>query len=336
MRMGQGDCTVIKTPSGKVYMIDLGTSEGEPYPGDLDSIYSPRTFFGDTKLFGTYKTLNGLILTHADKDHYNGVGFLHLLGIKIEKVYHSDFFTSYDTGSSFDGSSVGKSYLYIELMCTHKTGAKKGEPDYPNIRGVTYTGDDKVFTNAVARAAATRDAAMETEFGATDDIPYLEEMVARGDRFMVPWLEWAYCGCQDPTTSGPGNKQAIVIDPAKTPTGTNLESATLRALVEPYPQVVAGTPEAWGFTRSTRTFTLDYSTTRASGSHRFKAGSLTEITAPALVYRGRRRRVSERVRRPEADPQQRPTAGGVARLHKAAVGLRGLAHDGQPEPRARL
>jgi endoglycosylceramidase len=178
------------------------------------------------------------------------------------------------------------------LTSVHDRRAGFSFHDYCLTEGTTgpsatcTASDDKVFTNAVARSAATRDAVMETEFGATDDIPYLEEMVARGDRFMVPWLEWAYCGCQDPTTSGPGNKQAIVIDPAKPPTGTNLETATLRALVEPYPQVVAGTPEAWSFMRSTRTFKLDYSTTRAGGSHRFKAGSLTDITAPALVYGG--------------------------------------------------
>jgi endoglycosylceramidase len=146
--------------------------------------------------------------------------------------------------------------------------------------------DNQVFANAVARAASTRDALMETEFGSTTNVGYLDEMVARADRFMVPWLEWAYCGCQDPTTSGPGNAQAIVIDPAKPPTGSNLEIATLRALVEPYPQVVAGTPSSWAFDRPTRTFSLRYSTTRPGGSHRFKAGSLTEIAAPALVYGG--------------------------------------------------
>ena len=147
MRMGQGDCTVIKTPSGKVYMIDLGSSEGEPYPSDPDSIYSPQLFFEDPKLFGTYKTLNGLILTHADKDHYNGVGLLHKMGLSIDKVYHSDFFTSYNKGSSLGGSGGGESYGYIALMCKYTTGTKKGETDYTNIRGVTYTDDDKKFTN---------------------------------------------------------------------------------------------------------------------------------------------------------------------------------------------
>jgi endoglycosylceramidase len=147
--------------------------------------------------------------------------------------------------------------------------------------------DDSVFTHAVAHSAQTHDAVMETEFGATDDIPYLDEMVARADRFMVPWLEWAYCGCSDPTTSGPGAKQAIVIDPSKPPVGSNLELSTLRALVEPYPQVIAGTPRAWSFARASRTFRLRYSTVRAGGRSRFRSGAVTKIAAPGLVYGGR-------------------------------------------------
>ncbi|HUO70388.1 MAG TPA: hypothetical protein VMU39_06395, partial [Solirubrobacteraceae bacterium] len=60
---------------------------------------------------------------------------------------------------------------------------------------------------------------------------FLEGELARADRFMVPWLEWAYCGCEDPTTTGPGTKQAILIDPSKPPRGSNLVRATLGALV---------------------------------------------------------------------------------------------------------
>ena len=147
--------------------------------------------------------------------------------------------------------------------------------------------DNRVFRNAVARANGAGDALLETEFGATNEAGFLEGLVARADRFMVPWLEWAYCGCQDPTTSGPGTVQAIVIDPSKPPAGSNLVMTTLRALVEPYPQVVAGTPTAWSFKRSTRTFTLSYSTTRVAKHERFDAGAVTEIATPALVYGGR-------------------------------------------------
>jgi endoglycosylceramidase len=144
--------------------------------------------------------------------------------------------------------------------------------------------DDTVFSHAVTRATSTGDAVLETEFGATNNVPYLEQMVARGDSDMVPWLEWAYCGCGDPTTSGPGNVQAIVIDPAKPPTGANLLLPTLRALVEPYPQAIAGTPVSWGFDRSTDTFSLEYKTARAAGSGSFAPFAESDVVVPALVY----------------------------------------------------
>ena len=146
------------------------------------------------------------------------------------------------------------------------------------------TFDNLVFSNAISHVASTDQALVETEFGATDDTPYLTDMVARADRDMVPWFEWAYCGCNDPTTTGPGDKQAIVRDPSKPPTGANLVTGTLGALVEPYPQLIAGTPLGWGYDPSTKTFHLSYTTARVSGAGRFPAWSVTEVAAPALVY----------------------------------------------------
>jgi endoglycosylceramidase len=145
--------------------------------------------------------------------------------------------------------------------------------------------------DAVARVASTRDALLMTEFGATENQQILATAIRRADQSMVPWLEWAYCGCSDPTTSGPGAQQAIVLDPAKPPRGANLNLPTLRTLVEPYPQVIAGTPLSWGFAPSSRTFTLRYSTARADRHGRFAAGSVSEIATPALVYGGRYRAV---------------------------------------------
>jgi endoglycosylceramidase len=149
------------------------------------------------------------------------------------------------------------------------------------------TFDQMVSANALARVAKTGDALMETEFGATQDSQVLEPAVERDDQEMIPWLEWAFCGCNDPTTSGPGAEQAIVIDPAKPASGSNLVLPTLRILVEPYPQLVAGTPTSWGFDRAARTFSLRYSTSRATGRGRFGRGSITEIATPAFVYGGR-------------------------------------------------
>jgi endoglycosylceramidase len=145
------------------------------------------------------------------------------------------------------------------------------------------TSDDSVFANADKRAAATGDALLLTEFGATDNADTLGKMVARADRNMVGWQEWHYCGCSDPTTSGPGDTQAIVLDPSKPPTGSNLKAAKLAILSRPYPQAVAGTPESFGFDPNAHRFDLRYRTARAGGGG-LASGALTEIALPARQY----------------------------------------------------
>jgi endoglycosylceramidase len=132
--------------------------------------------------------------------------------------------------------------------------------------------DDLVFQHAVDRVASTREALLLTEFGATEAKSVLTPMVQRADRTMVSWTEWHYCGCDDPTTSGPGAKQAIVLDPARPPAGDNLKTVTLDQLVRPYPQVVAGTPESWSYKDGT--FTARWLAGRGS----------SEIVLPGRVY----------------------------------------------------
>jgi endoglycosylceramidase len=144
----------------------------------------------------------------------------------------------------------------------------------------------KTVGNAVSYVRRTGAAAIMTEFGATNSATDLRSMLSLADSNMMPWLEWAYCGCGDPTTSGPGTTQAIVIDPHKPPTPSNRESGTLHALVEPYPQVIAGTPLDWVYNRATRTLTVRFTTLRAAGRHRFRSYSATEIATPSLVYGG--------------------------------------------------
>jgi endoglycosylceramidase len=155
-----------------------------------------------------------------------------------------------------------------------------GQPDSTACE----TLDDLVFKNALAHVASTHDALLMTEFGATQSVGYLEDMVTRADENMVPWMEWAYCGCNDPTTQGPGDTQAIVKNTALPPTGSNLVTTTLDALVEPYPQLIAGTPVSWGYDRSTRTFSLRFTTARAGGGRAFGRGAVSVVAAPALDY----------------------------------------------------
>ena len=137
-----------------------------------------------------------------------------------------------------------------------------------------------VLGNAVGHVRQTGDALLMTEFG-DPSYSLIAAMVERADQNMIPWIEWAFCPCHDPT--GMASQSAVVEDPAAPPTGSNLNLAGLRLVVEPYPQVIAGTPVSWGFDRPSRTFQLSYTTARVNGG-RFGGGAVTEVALPPLVY----------------------------------------------------
>jgi endoglycosylceramidase len=119
-----------------------------------------------------------------------------------------------------------------------------------------------------------------TEFAATTDLPNITEMVGLADTYRLGWLEWAYTG-NDKTSASPDG-QALVLDPSQAPTGANVLTDKLKALAEPYPQVVAGTPTAWSFRDGV--FRLSYATTRADGSGSFGAGAQTQVAVPAIEF----------------------------------------------------
>jgi hypothetical protein len=117
-----------------------------------------------------------------------------------------------------------------------------------------------------------------TEFGDTEDTEIHQRMADLADEFMVGWTHWAYIG----SAGGP-----LIEDPAKPPAGDNVKQGMLAVLVRPYPQVVAGTPERWGFDREARRFTLAYTTRLPDG--RPARGRRSEVFVPRLHY-GRRYR----------------------------------------------
>jgi endoglycosylceramidase len=146
-------------------------------------------------------------------------------------------------------------------------------------------GERGAFANAVKRSRATGDGLMLTEFGATNDEAANTRVASEADDALMPWIEWAYCACGDPTTSAnPPSEEAVVVDPKRAPRGSNVVAPTLRALERPYPQVVAGTPRQFGFDPGSGVFKLRYSTVRPSRHGRFRAGSCTQVFVPALQY----------------------------------------------------
>lgn len=146
------------------------------------------------------------------------------------------------------------------------------------------TTEDRVFDLAEAHSAATGDALLLTEFGATDDLPTIERVADAADRSMVGWQQWAYWN-RDPSSQPAATADhGIVVDPTKPPEGTNVKAEKLAASSRPYPQVVAGTPERWSFDTSARRFELDYAAELPDG--RPAAGLETEVFVPSHHYPG--------------------------------------------------
>ncbi|MGN6161386.1 MAG: cellulase family glycosylhydrolase [Marmoricola sp.] len=140
--------------------------------------------------------------------------------------------------------------------------------------------DGLTWANAHRFSTAHQVPAMLTEFGATNDSANLTEVEDYADQNMTSWLEWAYTG--NDITSSSSSGQALVYDPAKPPTGSNVNTAKLQVLARPYPQAVAGTPTSWSF--SGGVFKLTFTTQRVDGTGSFGPGSATQISTPAVAF----------------------------------------------------
>lgn len=93
--MGQGDCSLIRCPDGKIVMIDCGNN-GIDFQDDFKAIVADQV--RDPGWAGNEGKIDALILTHKDADHYNQVGWI--LGdsilkdkkyepLTIDKIYFS-------------------------------------------------------------------------------------------------------------------------------------------------------------------------------------------------------------------------------------------------------
>ena len=160
--------------------------------------------------------------------------------------------------------------------------ATLGTPETPPTRELCNAGvEDRVMANALSQANASGDALMLTEFGATSDASEYQAMLTLADQNAMPWLEWAYCACGDPT--GSGQAESLIYDPTKPPTGSNVNTTRLGELDEPHPTLVAGTPGAFHFDSTTNVFTFSYSANQVNGRP-LKSGQATRIWVGALHY----------------------------------------------------
>jgi endoglycosylceramidase len=150
-------------------------------------------------------------------------------------------------------------------------GAGSGDVLSFHSYAIDQAGEQAVVDHAVAAATRDQRPLVETEFGATLDVPTLQRLTAQADRGIVSWMFWAYD--EDIMPRG--------AEPAGLDTVRSVEAFT--ALTRPYPLALTGTPTLTRFDPATRTYDLAYRTTGPDG-RRYPRGLESLVSVPRLQY----------------------------------------------------
>jgi endoglycosylceramidase len=126
-----------------------------------------------------------------------------------------------------------------------------------------------VIAKAVKWSHTTGGALLNTEWGAVRDATDIERQADELDAGLVPWIFWSM--------------GEVVNNLELPPTGSNLTTSTVDALVQPYPLAVAGTPKRLTYTPADGTLSFRWSTSKPGGGS-YAAGTTTELVAPSTVY----------------------------------------------------
>ena len=233
----------------------------EPWPGTLGELCATPLIgcpaFDPGKLTAFYKRVDAAI---------RAVDTTHTTYVEPNPLFTQSGTTALGpigdprTGFSYHVYCSTESFFQTETLC-------------PQLDDLTVSAANRYATSHLMPP-------LLTEFGATMDLSNITEMVGLADKYRTGWREWAYSG-NDITSSSPDG-QALVLDPSRPPTGDNVLTDKLKALAEPYPQVVAGTPGSWSYQDGV--FRLTFSTARAAGSGSFGAGAQTEVAVPAVQF----------------------------------------------------
>lgn len=141
---------------------------------------------------------------------------------------------------------------------------------------------DIQYANGDGVAARNDEAVLNTEFGATDDLPLLRTYLEALERRMIGWQQWSYWNT-DPCCERP--IEGIIRDPRRPPADDNVKPHKLELSARPHPAAISGTPTGWRFDLAGKRFELSYTTLRpGSATRRFVSDSLSIITVPRLHY----------------------------------------------------
>jgi beta-lactamase superfamily II metal-dependent hydrolase len=86
IQVGQGDCIVVSTPAARVLVFDCGSTGTDGEAGFTQRV---RSALRGPKFLRGAPTIDALILTHPDRDHYNKLEDMFGADFTVQSCYHS-------------------------------------------------------------------------------------------------------------------------------------------------------------------------------------------------------------------------------------------------------
>ncbi len=136
----------------------------------------------------------------------------------------------------------------------------------------TPAAEPQVLRNAVAWSRSTGGALLNTEWGATTSVPAILRQAGELDGALLPWIFWSLT-------------PYLVRHLTAAPSGANLDTAALGALVQPSAVAVAGTPTRFAYQPSTRVLSASWRSSRPGGGT-YAPGVVSTFDLPRAVYPG--------------------------------------------------
>lgn len=239
----------------------------EPYPGSGYASpcgdYDPCPAFEQTQLYSFYsKVIAGL---RSVGDHH--MIFPEGIAQNAQAVPSLPAFSDYETGFNWH-------YYCTESQVIPDAGGVVTSQFCPAT-------DATAHANILKYADALGVPWLVSEFGGNDaDAEYADEVDWMDSNFLS-WMEWMYYQALTDPANIPG--QGLLTVDALGGSESNANQNKLNALVVPYAEAIAGTPESYNFDRSTGTMTLTYLAQAVPGA-RLARHALTRIFIPTRQY----------------------------------------------------
>lgn len=147
IRVGQGDCTVMSTPKGRVLLFDCGAKPKEgarPQTKETDDQFASRlkAILGGPKFMKDHDVIDVLITTHGDVDHYNKLTAVLPDTVKIDNWYYSGSVNDYSEAatSAFIKSHLSKGGSAKEVILNNDAAHKAPGVSQINATAVPLAG----------------------------------------------------------------------------------------------------------------------------------------------------------------------------------------------------